>query len=98
MGSKRLYTRPYLWPAGDGGMVAPNRVVAVGRWSSAPIRRAARNAKHEGRLIDLTYGKACIWVLYLDSGHLVLASQPMPVASLDIDDTYYDEEDTPPWD
>ena len=98
MKTEMKYKRPYLWPAGDGGMVEPNRVVAVGRWSSAPIRRAARQAKTDGRLIDLTYGKACIWVLYLDSGHLVLATQPMPVASIDIDDAFFDQEDILPWD
>jgi regulator of extracellular matrix RemA (YlzA/DUF370 family) len=50
-------------------------VVAAGRWDSAPIRRAARKAKSDGRLIDLTYGHACKWVLFLDSGHLVLATE-----------------------
>lgn len=64
----------WLSPAGPGGMVAPGRVVAAGRWDSAPIRRAARTAKAEGRLIDLTYGHACKWVLFLDSGHVVLAT------------------------
>ncbi len=97
MNKEMYFRKPYLWPVGDGGMIEPNRVVAAGRWSSAPIRRSARQAKHDGRLIDLTYGKACIWVLYLDSGHLVLASQPMPVASIDIDESFNDEEDTPPW-
>jgi len=78
--------QPYLWPVGQGGMVAPERVVAVGRWDSAPIRRAARKAKAEGKLIDLTFGKACLWVLFLDSGHLILACSPMPVATIDYDD------------
>lgn len=92
MRTEMNYKRPYLWPVGEGGMVQPDRVVAVGLWRSAPIRRAARKAKQDGKLIDLTYGKACIWVLFLDSGHLVLASEPMPVGTLDID-----EEVTPPW-
>jgi regulator of extracellular matrix RemA (YlzA/DUF370 family) len=74
---------PYLWPLGVGGMVAPERILAAGRWESAPIRRAARRARDEGKLIDLTFGRACHWVLFLDSGHLVLASDPMPVATLD---------------
>ena len=95
MKTETNYKTPYLWPVGDGGLVQPDRVVAVGRWSSAPIRRAARQARNEGRLIDLTYGKACRWVLFLDSGHLVLASHPMPVTH--IDDNDY-EEDTLPWD
>jgi len=70
-------------------MVAPDRVIVAGRWDSAPVRRAARKAKTEGRLIDLTFGRACVWVMFLDSGHVVLASVPMPVATLD--DEEYDE-------
>lgn len=74
---------PYLWPVGEGGLVAPDRVVVAGRWDSAPIKRVARKAKAEGRLIDLTFGRACAWVLFLDSGHLVLVAVPMPVATLE---------------
>jgi regulator of extracellular matrix RemA (YlzA/DUF370 family) len=76
---------PYLWPVGTAGLVAPERVLAVGRWNSAPIRRAAHLARTEGRLVDLTFGKACKWVIFLDSGHIVLATEPMPVASIDED-------------
>ena len=74
---------PYLWPVGTGGLVAPERVIVAGRWDSAPIRRAVRKARQDGRLIDLTYGRACKWVMFLDSGHLVLAAVPMPVAVLE---------------
>ncbi len=63
-----------LW-AGPGGQVARSRIIAVARWDSAPIRRAARQARREGRLIDLTYGHACAWVIFLDSGHLALATE-----------------------
>jgi regulator of extracellular matrix RemA (YlzA/DUF370 family) len=74
---------PYLWPVGDGGLVAPDRVVACGRWDSAPIRRAARHARSENRLIDCTFGHACQWVLFLDTGQLILATEPVPIASID---------------
>ena len=93
MTPKKFLHIPYLWPVGKGGMVSPERVVAVGRWVSAPIRRAVRLAKAQARLIDLTYGEACIWVIFLDSGHLVLATEPMPMAVCDID-----PDDVPPWD
>jgi regulator of extracellular matrix RemA (YlzA/DUF370 family) len=97
MESKTPTKQPYLWPVGRGGMVDPDRVVAVGLWSSAPIRRAARNAKNQNRLIDLTYGQLTRWVLFLDSGHLVLASKAMPVTV--VDDSVYDNYDeVPPWD
>ncbi len=82
--SRNKFTHcPYLWPVGPAGLVAPDRVLAAGRWESAPIRRAVRKAKPEGRLIDLTFGRACKWVLFLDSGHIVLAAVPMPVAVLE---------------
>lgn len=68
-------------------MVAPERVIAIGRYDSAPVRRAARLADQQGRLINLTYGQACIWVIFLDSGHLALASEPMPVTAMDMDFT-----------
>ena len=90
MTQKFIFKRPYLWPVGEGGMVVPNRVIAAGRWDSAPIRRLVRQAKEKGWLLDLTYGKACQWVLFLDSGHIVLASQPMPIAA---DAEGYVEED-----
>jgi regulator of extracellular matrix RemA (YlzA/DUF370 family) len=76
---------PYLWPVGRGGLVDPDRVIAAGRFDSAPIRRAVRQARQHGRLIDLTFGRACKWVLYLDTGHLVLATEPMPVAQSPVD-------------
>jgi extracellular matrix regulatory protein A len=88
MANNRMHKQPYLWPVGLGGMVAPERVVAVARSDSAPIRRAVRQARLEGRLIDLTYGEPCKWVLYLDSGHLALASDPMPVTAVDDNDEF----------
>ncbi len=63
-----------LHEIGPGGSVATRRVVAIGRWDSAPIRRAVRQARKDGRLIDLTYGQACRWVFFLDSGHIVLGT------------------------
>lgn len=80
---KRSYPQPYLWPVGPAGLVAPQRVLAAASYHSAPIRRAARLARQENRLIDLTFGRACRWVLFLDSGHLVLAAVPMPVTALE---------------
>jgi regulator of extracellular matrix RemA (YlzA/DUF370 family) len=64
-----------LLDVGPGGSVARQRVVAVGRFDSTPIRRAVNVARKEGRLIDLTFGRACRWVFFLDSGHVVLATK-----------------------
>jgi len=78
---------PFLWPVGLAGFVAPERVIVAGRWDSAPIKRAVRKAQADNLLIDLTYGRACKWVLFLDSGHLALVAVPMPVTILE-DDEY----------
>ena len=59
---------------GPGGVVARKRIVASGKFDSAPIRRTVHQARKEGRLIDLTFGRACKWVFFLDSGHVVLAA------------------------
>lgn len=61
-----------LMDVGPGGHLARRRIIAVARWDSAPVRRAVNQARKEGRLIDLTYGRACRWVFFLDSGHLAL--------------------------
>ena len=74
---------PYLWPLDGGGFVATDRIVAVGKYRSAPIRRSANEAKRKGRLVDLTYGKSSEWVLFLDSGHLVLSSGAIPFMIID---------------
>lgn len=58
-----------------GGKIPKRRIVAVGRWDSAPIRRSVRKARSEGRLIDLTYGHACRWVYFMDTGHVVLGAR-----------------------
>ena len=63
---------------GLGGFVAPERMIAIGRWDSAPIRRAARKANADGRLIDLTYGRDCKWVFFMDTGHVVLGTNKIP--------------------
>lgn len=83
MSKNHPHSIPYLWPVGIAGLVAPERVIVAGRWESAPIKRAVRKARAEERLIDLTYGRACKWVLFLDSGHVVLTAVPMPVTVLD---------------
>jgi regulator of extracellular matrix RemA (YlzA/DUF370 family) len=74
---------PYLWPLDKGGFIATDRIVAVGKYQSAPIYRAVKKAKLNNQLIDLTYGQTSYWALFMDSGHIVLCSDPMPVAIID---------------
>ncbi len=81
-----MNTNPYLWPVGKGGLVAPNRIVAIGMYKSAPVRRIVRQAESANLLIDLTYGEVSKWAIFLDSGHVVLATGPLP-------GTFWDELD-----
>jgi regulator of extracellular matrix RemA (YlzA/DUF370 family) len=57
-----------------GGWVAPHRILAVGRYRSAPVRRLIQLAGEQGQLIDLTGGKGRNWVYMMDNGLLILGS------------------------
>ena len=59
---------------GFGGAVAGDRIVALANPASAPIQRAVRRAKEEGRFIDLTFGRRIRTVLFMDSGHVIRAA------------------------
>lgn len=58
---------------GKGGILAVDRVVAVARASSAPIRRLVEAVGRE-RVVDLTFGQPRRAVMVLDSGHVVTVS------------------------
>ena len=64
---------------GLAGSLAIRRVIAIGKYDSAPIRRAVRQARKEGRLIDLTYGHACRWVYFLDNGQVALGTESFSI-------------------
>ncbi len=59
---------------GFGGVVAANRILAVVSPDSAPIKRAMRHAAETKTVIDMTYGRRTKSVIFLDTGHLVLAA------------------------
>ena len=58
---------------GKGGILAVDRVVAVARADSAPIRRLVEAVGRE-RVVDLTFGQPRRAVVVLDSGHVVTVS------------------------
>jgi hypothetical protein len=58
---------------GKGGIVVADRVVAIARADSAPIRRLVE-AVGRGQVVDLTFGRPRRAVAVLDSGHVVLIS------------------------
>ena len=58
---------------GTGGILAVDRVVAVARADSAPIRRLVEAVGRE-RVVDLTFGQPRRAVVVLDSGHVAAVS------------------------
>lgn len=66
--------RAELMPVGDKGVIAVNRILAIASPDSAPIRQAVKRAGEEGLVINMTYGLKTGAVIFLDSGHVALAS------------------------
>ncbi|MFH1486768.1 MAG: DUF370 domain-containing protein [Chloroflexota bacterium] len=59
---------------GFGNVIAANRVVAMVSPASAPIKRLVNEARNKGVLIDMTNGRRTRSVLFMDSGHILLAA------------------------
>ena len=59
---------------GFGNMMTMNRIIAITAPSSSPTKRAILNARNENKLIDMTNGRRTKAVIFLDSGHVVLAA------------------------
>ena len=67
---------------GFGNMDASNRIIAIVRPESAPIKRVIQKAKEKDMLIDATYGRRSRAVLIIDSEHVILSPlQPETVAN-----------------
>ncbi len=59
---------------GFGNVLAMNRVIAIASPNSAPTKRTIQEGKNKGLLIDLTNGRRTKAVIFIDSGHIVLAA------------------------
>jgi regulator of extracellular matrix RemA (YlzA/DUF370 family) len=69
-----------MWIEIDGmGLIAADRVVAVGLAESAPIKRLLAQAP-ETKVVNLTGGHKRQTVVILDSGHVVIT--PLSVGQL----------------
>ena len=67
---------------GFGNMVSAERLLAVVRPDSAPIKRLIQESRERGMLIDASYGRSTRAVLIMDSDHVVLSAlQPETVAN-----------------
>ncbi|MDK2918317.1 MAG: extracellular matrix regulatory protein [Candidatus Petromonas sp.] len=66
---------------GFGNVVSTNRIIAIVKPESAPIKRIIQEAREQGKLIDATYGRKTRAVLICDSDHLILSAvQPETMA------------------
>jgi len=59
---------------GFGNIVAMNRVVAIASPNSAPTKRTIQENRNKGLLIDMTSGRRTKAVIFIDSGHTILAA------------------------
>ena len=59
---------------GFGNMVSANRIVAIASPDSEPIKRLVRDAKEEGRVIDVSCGRRTRAVIVTDSEHVILSA------------------------
>jgi len=59
---------------GFGNVLAMNRVIAISSPNSAPTKRTIQEGKNKGLLIDMTNGRRTKAVIFIDSGHIVLAA------------------------
>lgn len=59
---------------GFGNIVAMNRVIAMASPNSAPTKRTIQEGRNKGVLIDMTNGRRTKVVIFIDSGHIILAA------------------------
>jgi len=59
---------------GFGNILAMNRVIAIASPNSAPTKRTIQEVRNKGMLVDMTNGRRTKAVIFIDSGHIVLAA------------------------
>ena len=59
---------------GFGNILAMNRVIAMASPNSAPTKRTIQEGRKKGQLIDMTNGRRTKAVIFIDSGHIILAA------------------------
>lgn len=59
---------------GFGNMVSVDRIVAIASPDSEPIKRLVRDAKDDGRVIDVSCGRRTRAVIITDSEHVILSA------------------------
>jgi len=59
---------------GFGNILVMDRVIAMAAPNSAPTKRTIQEAKVRGQLVDMTNGRRTKVVVFVDSGHVILAA------------------------
>ena len=79
---------------GYGSMISAQRLIAVVRPDSAPIKRLSGEARDRSMLIDATFGRKTAAVLIMDSDHVVLSGLPFEKLAprFGVDPTVLEEE------
>ena len=79
---------------GFGNMVSAGRIVAIASPDSEPIKRLVRDAKEDGRVIDVSCGRRTRSVIITDSEHIILSAiQTETITNRLTSDTEVDAED-----
>ncbi|MGB9614634.1 MAG: extracellular matrix/biofilm biosynthesis regulator RemA family protein [Fervidobacterium sp.] len=60
----------------DSVFIVKDRVLAVVPVSSTISRRIRASNQLGGKMVNLTYGKECQSIIFMDSGHSLLLSEP----------------------
>ena len=82
---------------GFGNMVSAGRVVAIASPDSEPVKRLVRDAKDDGRVIDVSCGRRTRSVIITDSDHVILSAIQTETLTNRLagdGDSVTDEEDT----
>lgn len=67
---------------GFGNMASSDRIIAVVKPESAPVKRMVQEARENSMLIDATYGRRTRTVIIMDSDHVILSSlQPETIGT-----------------
>lgn len=66
---------------GFGNVISANRIIAIVKPESAPIKRIISEARENRKLVDATYGRRTRAVIICDSDHIILSAvQPETMA------------------
>lgn len=78
---------------GYGNMVCAERIISIATPDSEPIKRLVRDAKDDGRVIDVSCGRRTRTVIVADSDHVILSALSVEKIAKRIRDDSDDDSD-----